>query len=110
MCAAAQKACIGGVPQCRYDLLPDYEANESKCDNKDNDCDGKTDESLFDVTKSDCKLTGVCTSANVEASCSKGKWTCEYKAVSGYEAATATEAACDSKDNDCDGTTDEGCP
>ncbi|MCO4761022.1 MAG: putative metal-binding motif-containing protein [Myxococcales bacterium] len=110
VCAAAAKECIAGNPLCRYDLLATYEANEATCDNKDNDCDGSTDESLMDVSKSDCKVTGVCTKANVSASCSAGKWTCDYKAVPGYQSATATETSCDTKDNDCDGTTDEGCP
>ncbi len=109
VCSKVAKECIGGVPQCRYDLVSGYEADEGTCDNKDNDCDGKTDESLMDVSKSDCALTGVCTAANVTALCAKGTWTCDYSAVPLYEALTKTESHCDSKDNDCDGKTDEGC-
>ena len=109
VCASVTKSCQSGTPICEYSKVKDYEATEASCDNKDNDCDGQTDESLTDVSQSTCLQVGVCTTDSVKASCSAGKWTCDYSAVPNYESATQTEAACDSKDNDCDGKTDEGC-
>ena len=99
------KVCTAGAPTCDYSAVSGYEADESSCNNKDDDCDGQTDE-VADVLKSDCKLTGVCNGSNVSAMCAAGNWVCNYTSVSGYEAIETTVN--DSKDNDCDGQTDEG--
>ncbi len=42
-----QKRCIGGSWQNAYAMIPGYEAVESSCDERDNDCDDETDESLL---------------------------------------------------------------
>lgn len=48
---------------------------------------------------------GVC--LNSFETCTNANWPgCNYGTISGYE---LTETLCDSLDNDCDGTTDEGC-
>ncbi|MEM9865558.1 MAG: MopE-related protein [Myxococcota bacterium] len=75
------------------------------CDGEDNDCDGSMDES---VDLPNCELSvGVCVGATARCGDS-GVLACvatDYGAD--YE---AMETSCDGLDNDCDGTTDEGCP
>ena len=53
-----------------------------------------------------CGRLGVCAEAgnNVTATCKSGVLRCDYHAVSGF----LPQEACDGKDNDCDGQTDEG--
>ena len=79
---------------CNNETTPD--ANES-CDSKDNDCDGTTDEGC--PCEYDGKSSGVCASGMLD---SKG----DCQKPNDY---SSDESTCDSKDNDCDGTTDEGC-
>ena len=67
-------------------------ATREVCDNKDNDCDGKVDESLR-RTCYKLKCRGYET-------CSKGKW-------GACSAASPKTETCDGKDNDCDGKVDE---
>ena len=73
----------------------DYEKDESTCDQKDNDCDGVTDENCPCAVNG--KSTGVCGNGKIDASSGK----CTHP---DYE---STEQSCDNKDNDCDGQTDE---
>ncbi|HBQ11879.1 MAG TPA: hypothetical protein DEF51_12260, partial [Myxococcales bacterium] len=84
--------CVAGAP------APD----DATCDGVDDDCDGDVDEG---VTGAVCALTeGVCAGASER--CVDGALACE-----GYgEDYEEEESACDGLDNDCDGTTDEGCP
>ncbi|UCH80754.1 MAG: hypothetical protein JSW20_13605, partial [Nitrospiraceae bacterium] len=73
------------------------------CDDKDNDCDGNTDETFTDlgdscsVGKGECKETGtiVCNASGTGTTCD---------ATEGIPSAEI----CDGKDNNCDGNTDEG--
>jgi len=68
------------------------------CDGKDNDCDGSVDEGL---SKTDSCGVGEC--ANTQAqTCTNGNW-----GPACTPGAPGTEV-CDGKDNDCDGSTDEG--
>ena len=53
-----------------------------------------------------CATAGVCAGEVPIVACEAGAWTCDFSGVATYEAA---ESACDGKDNDCDGTTDEAC-
>ncbi len=104
VCAhGADVTCKSGVATCDYAFVLAYEATETSCDGKDNNCDGTTDEAAhLDVSQSGCAV-GVCKGA-AKASCTAGKWQCSFAGVTGYE---SNELTCDGKDNDCDGQTDE---
>jgi MYXO-CTERM domain-containing protein len=95
-CAAGQwGACVGLI-----DPKPEV------CDNKDNDCDGQTDEG--GVCGCQNGQTRPCGVSSVGA-CKLGKQTCttgKWSACSGN--VNPTTEVCDGQDNDCDGQTDEG--
>ena len=110
------KKCTKGKAECDYGKLADYEKSETKCDNKDNDCDGKVD-GMTDMllsgpgNGSNACVQGVCTALNVSGECKAGAWTCDYtdaKAAGLYKEETATNAGVcdDKKDNDCNGIKD----
>ncbi len=99
LCKKGASTCGAGKwSACAGQVIPATEA----CDNKDNDCDGSTDESL-----SQACYTGKVGTAGVGlckkgvSACAAGKWsTCSGEVIPAAE-------KCDSKDNDCDGSTDE---
>ncbi|XXF81270.1 MopE-related protein [Myxococcaceae bacterium GXIMD 01537] len=107
VCAGTKLACMSGALEqtcgtATYGL--DYEQQESRCDNKDNDCDGLTDEEL----SAPCdKQTGVCLGARV--ACQAGSFgTCSDAVYRAHAPAfQPLELACDAQDNDCDGATDK---
>ena len=76
----------GSEPVCAGAILPSDEV----CDNKDNDCDGKTD----DVKKN-------CTSA-----CESGTQTCIAGEWGECSARKPADEECNGKDDDCDGIID----
>jgi hypothetical protein len=98
----------GALPAwtCDYTYVTGFEANETKCDKADNDCDGSVDENLADAgpAGADCVGygKGVCL-GTLAATCGPNGWECLYGQVTGYE---ATEKACDGLDNDCNGSVD----
>ena len=113
MCDEQSGVCAGSSVDCANgsfractarDYAPAYEADETSCDGRDNDCDGRVDEGLR--RKCD-NQTGVCRGA--EVACSAGSYpecgTTEY----GGDWEPSGEVTCDGKDNDCDGEVDEGC-
>ena len=75
------------------------------CNGADDDCDGVPDE---DLVAPSCALTdGICAGATKSCGGDVGWLDCgatEYG--DGWE---SDETTCDAVDNDCDGTTDEGC-
>ncbi len=105
--AAVKATCIDGVPQCDFSEVPGYEAQETTCDDLDNDCDGATDEGLERQSVLECPTQGVCGAeqAVLRARCTGGEWVCDFDAIPNYQ---AVETACDGLDNNCDGETDEG--
>ncbi len=88
-CAGASKwACVGGT-------LPAPEA----CDGTDNDCDGSLDEDPGPPVGQSCGIdTGECQT---------GSWICNQGVLACTEVGPSPEI-CDGKDNDCDGTIDNG--
>ena len=96
-------ACASGKWLCDWSAVAAYEATETTCDGKDNDCDGETDEALT-APLGACKRSGVCAGLGAPT-CTAGAWACHYEKAADYE---APEATCDGKDNDCDGAIDVG--
>ncbi|MBU0553744.1 hypothetical protein KJ940_19890 [Myxococcota bacterium] len=83
-------SCEAGIPA----------ANDRSCDGVDNDCDGAVDEAYVSVPTTcgvgECQRTGqtFCVNGVVQNSCNPGQ--------------PSSDANCDGRDNDCDGTNDEG--
>lgn len=112
VCGTGYKTCVGGKwAECTtQDYGPDYEKTETKCDGKDNDCNGVIDEGCPCTKEGESKAcyTGPQKTAGVgeckegKQSCTNGKWTnCEGQVV------PTTEICGDKKDNDCNGAIDE---
>ena len=83
---------------------------EASCDGLDNDCDGEVDED-FELTLLDGRLVAGVGAACGVGLCAGGETTC---GADGTSLGCPTEAfasaeACNGKDDDCDGLTDEGC-
>lgn len=99
-------SCEKGEPLCDYKKVKDFEEQETKCDGKDNDCDGEIDKNLESFQEGECLKDGVCGAEGVKIkrSCDKGKWICHYEDVPNFE---ENEVSCDALDNDCDGKVDE---
>ncbi|HEY8427986.1 MAG TPA: MopE-related protein, partial [Sandaracinaceae bacterium] len=93
-------------PDCDDSARNVSPAASETCNGIDDDCDGTTDE---DVGAPSCRLTeGVCAGATARCSAEGGFLECDATDYGpDYE---ADETLCDGLDNDCDGTTDEGCP
>jgi hypothetical protein len=85
---------IGPKGNCKQPST--YQSDETKCDGKDNDCDGTVDENC--PCAYDGQNTGVCGTAKIDPSSGMCAEPADYE---------QTESTCDSKDNDCDGDIDD---
>jgi hypothetical protein len=66
VCAGSQKTCSeqgkwGTCSEAEYNYTGNYQAEETKCDGLDNDCDGETDEGCECSCNEDCDDYNVCT-------------------------------------------------
>ncbi len=120
ICANVGAKCINGQALCDYGSNPLYQPVELSCnDQKDNDCDG-----LSDQQDSDCTQFGACSAGGLAPECKRpgtakaeglcsgrltecvnGYWSCNFANIAGFE---AEESSVDTADNDCDGQVDEG--
>ena len=92
-------ACENGAPRCTaVARAPQLE----RCNRLDDDCDGRTDEDALETGEQCFAGAGVCRQAAFQT-CFDGEVRCP--AVAGPPGGAEV---CDSVDNDCDGTTDEG--
>jgi hypothetical protein len=100
-CGTGVQTCSAGVFGACSAPLPIAEI----CNGADDDCNGKIDDGLTAPLAS--KTQGVC-KGQVQVCNGKDGWGEPiYTSIAGY---TLTETGmCDGIDNDCDGTTDEGC-
>ncbi len=122
VCAEQTAECTEGAWTCEY-TSSHREDVESRCDGRDNDCDGMTDElpecaEVCDGVDNDangmiddaltespppCLQVGLCAGTTAVCRGAEG-WVCVYPA-----AHQPIESSCDGVDNDCDGRRDEGC-
>jgi MYXO-CTERM domain-containing protein len=101
----ANSSCVGAITP-----IP-----EVPCDMRDNNCDGLTDENN-PVTGDQCYPTGItgCTANGASftcvGECKPGQRVCDGAtgAINCVNAVTPTAEVCDGKDNNCNGTIDEG--
>jgi hypothetical protein len=109
--------CEGGVAVCDYSGVSGYEAEETACDDVDNDCDGLVDEPFaaggtvtFDGGAHPADAGKVKGDACGAGACAGGVVVCDPAAMFGLTCSTASNAGaptCDT-DNDCDGQPDTG--
>jgi len=102
---------LDSVPQngCEYACVVSNGGVEI-CDGRDNDCNGRTDESDPRVGQA-CFPDGVLgcdpESDTCLGVCALGTWACLPGGLTCQSAALPTVEICDGFDNDCDGTADE---
>jgi hypothetical protein len=96
VCAQGTTACTNGAIVCNQNMMSSPET----CDAKDNDCDGATDEGTG----------GQSCSTGQPGVCGPGTTTCTSGTLTCVPNVPPTNEICDSKDNNCNGQTDEGNP
>src|SRR5262249_17873919 len=96
-CNHGTLACQGGAWVCKNSKDPSPEV----CDGIDNDCNGAVDDGVMNVGTPCGTNVGECKQGVLQ--CNAGMLTC----VGGV---FPTMEVCDGKDNDCDGTIDNGIP
>ncbi len=122
VCKGARRTCLGsqGWSKCTDETYkkrnPHYQNSETKCDGRDNDCDGTVDEGCECITgrKRACYTgkTGCTRSGNqyhCQGSCKAGTQTCDERGRWGkcQREKKPTNETCNNQDDDCDGQIDE---
>ncbi len=88
-----------------------YPGRSETCDGKDNDCDGSTDEGVKTTYYRDADGDGYGNPSNTTQACSAPSgYVTNHTDCNDSDAAIypGRSETCDGKDNDCDGSTDEG--
>ncbi|HVK63514.1 MAG TPA: MopE-related protein, partial [Polyangium sp.] len=99
VCSAGTTSCSGGTLLCNPTVSPTAEI----CDNKDNDCNGQVD-------NGNPGGGAACTVSGVLGECAKGTTACTAGTIGCSQTIFPTTEVCgDGKDNDCNGTVDNGC-
>jgi hypothetical protein len=95
VCAAGLRVCVDGAWAC----VPQVEPSAEVCNALDDDCDGETDESPEDGLL--CATGGV-------GDCAAGRRRCADADMTCVPEDRPAEETCDGRDDNCDGTIDEG--
>jgi len=109
VCAGTTAACSGAMGwSCTYSS-PHYQAAETRCDGRDNDCDGSIDEPFPQINP----LTGAGLACSIgTGACRRdGTYICTSLTTAGCSATMAgspTAEVCNNLDDDCDGSIDNG--
>lgn len=105
VCQGLNQICVdGSFLEPDYSSLADYSVVE-RCDGLDNDCDGEIDENIPEV--------GIGCGAGVGACFEEGVTECkpiEARVVCSARGGAPRAEACNGRDDDCDGRTDEQLP
>ncbi|XXT19912.1 hypothetical protein WME94_57790 [Sorangium sp. So ce429] len=102
-CNYGRQRCVEGRwGECRDDVLPSLE----RCDNRDNDCDGETD---------NLPGVGLRCETGLSARCNEGTTRCDAEngSIQCLPDATSDPELCNGEDDNCNGQVDEGpfcCP
>jgi formylglycine-generating enzyme required for sulfatase activity len=101
-----QGVCAGATATCAADgtwsdcALPStHEADETRCDALDNDCDGRVDEAH--------PRKGQACDGDDADLCARGRWTCAADGALACAGDVEQTERCNGLDEDCDGTADE---
>ena len=101
---------LDGDKKCEYACT--FVSAQEACNGADDNCNGMTDESV--VAPAATQICGVSPSATaaectsqVAVACMAGAWKCTFPAGVCTSGCGTTAETCDSKDNNCNGLTDE---
>jgi hypothetical protein len=110
VCRQTDISCQNGRLNCSY---PEpYEQEETRCDLIDNDCDGLTDETLFESCINFDGSVGPCSCysgpvGSNKPPCMAGFLQCRFGNVVCTGEVLPTTESCDGVDNDCNGVVDD---
>lgn len=115
VCEDSYETCPSGGfwEGCDYSYIEGYEDPEETCDFLDNDCDGETDEGVENTYYFDSDNDGYGNAGNTIQACYPPEGYVSTNNDCDDNDATihpgAGEVCGDGKDNNCDGSVDEGC-
>ncbi len=104
--SGAPKVCNKGKGDCDDTKAAINPGATEICDNVDNNCNGKVDETCDDDGDGWCRLTATYAAGVTVTLCTKGKTDCNDNCATCYPGA---QERCDGLDNACSGTVDLGC-